>query len=81
MFKETPLPDALSLAEIARRTCLGRTSVYNAMRSGDLKTVRIGQTQTIRVFKADYLAWLASWNPTNGEAIRPKRRNLHAVSA
>jgi hypothetical protein len=43
------------------------------MRSGDLKAYRVSNTQSIRVFKADYEAWLSSWQPTNGNAIRPPR--------
>lgn len=49
---------ALSPAEAARRAGLGRTTIYAALKEGDLKSLKIGARRLIMV---DALkAWLAS---------------------
>ena len=49
---------AVSPAEAARRSGLGRTTIYGALKAGDLKSIKIGARRLIMV---DALkAWLAS---------------------
>lgn len=49
---------AVSPAEAARRAGLGRTTIYCALKTGDLKSIKIGARRLIMV---DALkAWLAS---------------------
>lgn len=49
---------AVSPAEAARRAGLGRTTIYAALKEGDLKSLKIGARRLIMV---DALrAWLAS---------------------
>ena len=49
---------ACSPAEAARRAGLGRTTIYAALKAGDLKSIKIGARRLIMV---DALkAWLAS---------------------
>ena len=49
---------AVSPAEAARRAGLGRTTIYAALKAGDLKSLKIG---TRRLIMVDTLkAWLAS---------------------
>lgn len=49
---------AVSPAEAARRSGLGRTTIYTALKAGDLKSLKIGARRLIMV---DVLkAWLAS---------------------
>ena len=49
---------AVSPAEAARRSGLGRTTIYAALKAGDLKSIKIGARRLIMV---DALkAWLTS---------------------
>jgi excisionase family DNA binding protein len=49
---------AVSPAEAARRSGLGRTTIYAAMKAGDLKSIKIGARRLIMV---DALkSWLTS---------------------
>jgi excisionase family DNA binding protein len=53
--------DALDIPEICRRTRLGRSFVYEAIRRGELHAVKLGRLT--RVLRRDYDAWLAAAPP------------------
>ena len=56
--RSSELELALSPAEAARRSGLGRTTIYAALKAGDLKSLKIGARRLIMVEALK--TWLAS---------------------
>jgi excisionase family DNA binding protein len=54
----------LSIIEAARTAGIGRTSIYEALSSGDLKARKLGRRTVI--LNSDLRAWLASLPPLKG---------------
>jgi excisionase family DNA binding protein len=61
-------PVLLSVDQAAQRTGIGRTSIYQAMASGQLRSLRIGRRRLIAV---DALADLIHNSGTPGEEAAP----------
>jgi excisionase family DNA binding protein len=59
------LPEKLSytVSEVCLATGLGRTSIYEAMARGSLKSIRACGRRLVR--KADLEAWLGSFEPNS----------------
>jgi excisionase family DNA binding protein len=57
--------DALDIPEICRRTRLGRSYIYEAIRAGELRAIKLGRLT--RVLRVDYMRWL-----TGAPPITPK---------
>jgi excisionase family DNA binding protein len=48
----------LKVPEVAARTALSRTTIYELIARGDLPSVALGGTRTRRVREADLDAWI-----------------------
>ena len=55
------LPDVMTVQEAAEALRVGRTCAYDAIRRGDLRSVRIGKF--VRITKAALLEFLAADSP------------------
>ncbi len=70
----------LTIAEVAARLRLGRTTAYQLVQQGHLAAHRVGKGRgTIRVTEEDLNAYLASCreqNESSGRAPKPQPRRL-----
>jgi excisionase family DNA binding protein len=57
-----PVPIAYSMDEAARRAGIGRTTIYFAIRDGELPSLKMGRSR--RILHDDFIAWLRSHRTT-----------------
>ena len=61
-YRAVPEKLSYTVSEVCLATGLGRTSIYEAMARGSLKSIRACGRRLVR--KADLEAWLTSFEPT-----------------
>lgn len=59
---------ALSIAEVCKATGIGRTSIFNAIREGKLRAVKLGNRTLVRA--EDLRTFLESLPAIGKEAVR-----------
>lgn len=53
---ESQAPDLIDVREVARRLGIGRTSAWNLLQRGDIRSVRIGKSRRVAI--ADLAAYI-----------------------
>lgn len=64
-------PEAISVAEAARRAGLGRSTFYEAIARGDVPTIKFGKRRLVRL--ESLRAWLRELEQL--QAVRPQVRS------